>query len=111
MAEDEFPSLLREEPVVLPDRLRLVLVDGSFLDVRYPTPMKYSFHWQAKDRSVRINTAEHHPDLASFPRHIHLGEEDFVPDNLTQLENSPEQNLRNVLSWMKQELRRKSALD
>jgi hypothetical protein len=36
VAEDQFSSLLREEPLVLPDRLRLVLVDGSFLDVRYP---------------------------------------------------------------------------
>jgi hypothetical protein len=104
VAEEEFSSLLREQPIVLPDRLRLVLVAGSFLDVRYPTPTKYSFHWQTKDRSVRINTAEHHPDLPTFPRHIHFGEETVLPDNLTKLENSPEQNLRNVLSWIKQEL-------
>jgi len=101
---EEFPSLLRERPIVLPDRLRLVLVDGSLLDVRYPTRTKYSFHWQRKDRSVRINTAEHHPDLPTYPRHIHLDERTVVADNLTKLENSPEQNLRAVLSWIKQKL-------
>lgn len=104
MAADEFSSILNEDPILLPDRLRLILVDGSYLDVRYPMRAKYSFHWQAKDRSVRINTAEHHPDLPSYPRHIHLDEEAVIPDNLTKLENLPEQNLRNVLSWIKQEL-------
>ena len=104
---DEFPSLLREKPILLPDRLRPVLVDGSLLDVRYPTRTKYSFHWQRRDRSVRINTAEHHPELPTFPRHIHLNESTVVADNLTKLENSPEQNLRTGLSWILQ--RRKVA--
>lgn len=108
VAVDEFSSLLRENPILLPDRLRLVLVDGSLLDVRYPTRTKYSFHWQRKDRSVRINTAEHHPDLSTFPRHIHLDERTVVPDNLTKLESLPEQNLRAVLLWIKQELARES---
>ena len=54
VASEEFSSLLGGDPILLPDRLRLVLVDGSFLDVRYPTTTKYSFHWQTRDRSVRI---------------------------------------------------------
>lgn len=74
VAADEFSKLLREKPILLPDRLRLVLGDGSFLDVRYPSRTKYSFHWQTKDRSVRINTAEHHPELPTFPGHIQLDE-------------------------------------
>jgi hypothetical protein len=34
-------------------RLRLYLVDGSFLDVRYPTDHEYSFHWQVEDKVYR----------------------------------------------------------
>jgi len=104
VASAEFSSLLGGDPILLPDRLRLVLVDDSFLDVRYPTRTKYSFHWQTRDRSVRINTAEHHPDLPTFPRHIHLDERTAVADNLTRLENSPEENLRSILSWIMREL-------
>ena len=104
LARSEFPSLLKEGPVLLPDRLRLLLVDGSFLDVRYPALNKYSFQWQAKNRFVRINTAEHHPNLPTFPRHIHLDERTVAADTLTKLENSPEENLRSVLSWVRSEL-------
>jgi hypothetical protein len=104
IARNEFPSILKEDPVLLPDRLRLLLADGSFLDIRYPTRNKYSFQWQGKDRLVRINTAEHHPHLSTFPRHVHFDEKTVTADNLTKLENSPEENLRSVLSWIRSEL-------
>jgi len=104
VAQNEFSGFLRGDPILMLDRLRLVLVDGSFLDVRYPTRTKYSFHWQKKTGLVRINTAEHHPDISTFPRRIHLDERTAVPDNVTRLENLPEQNLRSVLSWIKNEL-------
>jgi len=37
VAQNEFSGVLRGDPILMLDRLRLVLVDGSFLDVRYPT--------------------------------------------------------------------------
>jgi hypothetical protein len=28
------------------DRVRLILIDGSWIDIRYPVEEKFSFHWQ-----------------------------------------------------------------
>jgi len=53
VASDEFSTLLRGDPILLPDRLRLVLVDGSFLDVRYPTLLSFDFVFRlVRDENV-----------------------------------------------------------
>lgn len=42
----EYGNLLLNEPVMLGRRLRIVLTDGSIVDIRYPITQEYSFHWQ-----------------------------------------------------------------
>ena len=71
IANDEFADVLSDPPRVIGVRLRLYLVDGSFLDVRYPTDDEYSFHWQVEDKVYRNNNAPHHPG-PTFPRHVHM---------------------------------------
>lgn len=41
---------------------------------------KYSFHWQRADGSLisRWDNAPHHPEITSFPNHIHEGDERHV---------------------------------
>ena len=39
-------------------------------DIRYPVDSKYSFHWQRKDEMIRIDTAPHHNQLSTYPRHF-----------------------------------------
>jgi len=38
---------------------------------------KYSFHWQSKDGKLikRWDNAPHHPELKTFPHHLHHGSE------------------------------------
>ncbi len=107
VAREEFDDILSDPPKLVGTRLRLSLKDGSFIDARYPTDDEYSFHWEAKDRVYRVNTAPHHPG-PTHPRHIHLGsEENILPDDITSLNVPPEENLRRVLDWVRRQLRQK----
>ncbi len=97
---EEFGDLVAEAKLIEETRLRIVLKDNSTMDILYPRTDKYSFHWRRKDEIVRINTAPHHPG-PTFPRHVHLGsEERVVPDDITSLDATPEENLRRVLRWI-----------
>ena len=49
---------------------------NSFIDIRYPNLKEYSFHWRGRNKVIRIDTAPHHINLRSYPRHIHLYTED-----------------------------------
>ena len=42
LANKEFKDILAQEPLVLTDRIRLFLRDGSFMDIRYPVGQDYS---------------------------------------------------------------------
>jgi len=100
VASTEFNEVLKNDPLILRDRIRLTFIDGSFMDIRYPVNHDYSFHWQRAGEVYRINTAPAHPEIETFPRHIHAGREEGVkPDTITSLDNSPEENLRQVLKW------------
>ncbi len=89
IAIQEFNQILKQPPTILDDRLRIFLNDGSILDVQYPLQKKYSFHWMKGDLIYRINTATHHSEISTFPRHIHFQTEtNVIPDNITSFDSS-----------------------
>ena len=105
VASTEFDDILKNDPLILRDRIRLIFIDESFMDIHYPVNHDYSFHWRRAREVHRINTAPDHPEIKTFPRHIHAGrEEDVKPDTITSLDNSPEENLRQVLKWARKKL-------
>lgn len=72
------------------------------MDIRYPVDSKYSFHWQREHEIIRIDTAPHHRELSTYPAHMHIGkEEDVVEDTVTNMNNSIEENARNVLGFVR----------
>ncbi|MFQ6065099.1 MAG: DUF6516 family protein [Candidatus Bathyarchaeia archaeon] len=76
--------------------------------MHYPVDHDYSFHWQRAQELYRINTAPDHPEIETFPRHLHTGkEENIIPDTTTSLNNTPEENLRHVLKRVKEKLKSK----
>jgi hypothetical protein len=44
--------------------------------------VKYSYHWQKEDGQLikRWDNAAHHPEIITYPHHLHDGSEDFVVD-------------------------------
>jgi len=71
---------------------------------------EYSFHWQGKGYELRINTAPHHRDIETFPRHIHKNRR-VEEDKITGLSLSPGDNFRRVLNYIRNELAKKMNKD
>lgn len=101
IAQKEFSGIVKSIEI-FDDRIKLIFIDESYMEVRYPQEDKYSFHWQRGSEVYRIDTAPHHRQVTTFPRHIHSGSEDnVIEDNVTSLSNTPEENFRRVLNWVK----------
>jgi hypothetical protein len=101
IATDEFSDIIANAELYA-DRARLILIDDSWIEVRYPVADKFSFHWQRRDKIYRIDTAPHHRGITTFPRHIHFGSEDNVlEDDVLEANVSPEENFRKFMAWVK----------
>jgi hypothetical protein len=83
-------SILREEAQVTKGlwRYRITLKDHSFLEMfeffeiqsGQVKIIKYSFHWQKYDGQLikRWDNAAHHPEIETYPDHLHDAAEDSV---------------------------------
>jgi len=101
-AEEHFSHILKEMPIIFSDKVRLVFIDDSYMDIRYPVDSKYSFHWQRKDGMIRIDTAPHHRQLSTYSGHIHMGRENnIVEDTITNIDNNIEENVKCVLGFVR----------
>ena len=106
-AQEHFFEILSETPIIFSDKVRLVFIDGSFMDIRYPVDSKYSFHWQRDNEMIRIDTAPHHRQLSTYPRHMHIGkEDDVVEDTVTEIDNTIEENVACVLGFVRNKLKK-----
>ena len=106
-AQEHFSDILGEAPIIFSDKVRLVFVDGSYMDIRYPVDSKYSFHWQRENEMIRIDTAPHHRKLSTYPQHMHLGkEENVVEDNITKIDNTIDENVKCILGFVRGKLKR-----
>lgn len=103
-AEDHFLDIIREAPLIYSDKVRLIFIGGSFMDIRYPVDSKYSFHWQLKDEIIRIDTAPHHHKVSTYPRHMGT-EENVVDDSVTRAGNTMEENVMSVLEFVRNKIK------
>lgn len=72
-------------------RVRAILIDGHLFEASIYCQatedsvqvIDYRFHWQHKDGKLikRWDTARHHPELKSFPMHVHVGDEEHVKES------------------------------
>ena len=88
-----------------PNKLRLTIVDGSFLDVWLSADGDYSYHWEQRrqrGKLYRWDNAPHHPRVLPSPHHKHDGDEATIVES--RLSSSPETALRQVLEFVRQHL-------
>ena len=99
--EREQAGLLAVPPQLTQDALMLVLKNGVVLTVRHAGLAGYSLRWRTglgpEAVELGIDTAPLHPQLASFPNHLHAADGRIVADPLTRPQATPEQNLLAVL--------------
>jgi hypothetical protein len=106
IAEVEFVDIVVE--AVIPDinELRIILTDGSFVDVWFSLKLqgRYSFHWERRALDGKIYRHDNAPhnrweSVATFPRHFHDGSETNV--SASYLSEVPEQALREFLAFVR----------
>ena len=109
LAEVEFADIVVEGFRTNLNELRIVLVDGSFIDVWFSLALKgrYSYHWErtALDGTIyRHDNAPHKrwESIETFPKHFHQWSEDHVV--VSYISNDPEQGLRVFLAFARKTL-------
>jgi len=110
IAKLEFADIVVEAFIPDINELRIILNDGSFVDVWFSLKLRdrYSYHWERRaidGRIYRHNNAPHKrwQSVATFPRHFHDGSEDHVVESY--LSEEPEQALRQFLTFARERLK------
>jgi hypothetical protein len=88
-------------------KLRLHLIDNTFVDIWYSSDNSYSYHWEQRNIRNAIYRHDNAPhkkwrNVSTFPKHCHDGTqinvtESFLPDNY---DNAVEEFLRLVRERM-----------
>jgi len=88
-----------------PDKLRLFITDGSFLDIWLSSDGDYSYHWERRGQSGEIfrwDNAPHHAHISTFPDHFHKGDAQTVTKS--ELSSSPQVALHQILTFIQQKV-------
>lgn len=109
LAEIEFADIVVE--IFVPDinELRIILNDGSFMDVWFSLKLtgRYSYHWERRAIEGKIYRHDNAPHkrwetVSTFPRHFHNGSEQRVVES--HLSEEPEQAVRAFLTFARERL-------
>ncbi len=91
--ESGFGDVLASAPEQKQDALIVHLRNDVTLHIRYAAPDAYSLRWTRDGREAGIDTAPLHPDLATFPNHLHDTSGRAHPDPLTRIDATPQANV------------------
>lgn len=104
IAEIEFSEIV-EGTSFIPNRLRIFLKEGSYIDLWYSRNIKgrYAYHWERNqiDGSIyRHNNAPHKrwANIETFPKHFHEGAELNVKES--RISDIPEMALKEFLTFV-----------
>jgi len=109
IAEIEFSDIIED---VIPglNRLRILLREGSFIDIWYSitNPDRYACHWERKsiDGTIyRHNNAPHKDweKVSTYPKHFHNGTEDRV--EASEIPDNPVDGLRYFLRFVESKIK------
>ncbi|MFA4957135.1 MAG: DUF6516 family protein [Candidatus Methanoperedens sp.] len=110
IAKTEFSDIVKNTTLIggksaQPNKLRVLLIDGSFLDVWLSEENDYSFHWE--QRAVRglihrWDNAPDHPEVESFPHHFHDGKENNIISS--QMDTDMKDAFKGVLGFIRAKL-------
>jgi len=103
IAEREFPDLVRST-AILRDKLRVLLVDDSYMDFWWSSqiPGRFAYHWERThvDGTIYRHDNMPHPrwqKVATFPQHFHDGAQHTVVES--GLPSDPEAAVRAFLEF------------
>lgn len=105
IATNEFADIINESTIINSysgrvRKLRLKVIDKSFIDVWYSFDGDYSFHWEQRDVRNAIYRHDNAPHkkwnhIKTFPKHCHDGTDDNVIESY--ISEIPERAIRSFL--------------
>lgn len=109
----EFSDIVVDADILLlttgdPQKLRIHLVDGSFLDVFVSVTGRYSYHWERRftlsSEIFRHDNAPHKrwSHIKTFPKHFHYEREENVIESF--ISDDPLEAVREALGFVRQRL-------
>ena len=111
IAEVEFADIVTDGYVPDLNELRLILSDGSFIDIWFSLKLaeRYSYHWERRALDGTIYRHDNAPhkrwqSVSTFPHHFHNGNENNVVESY--LSGNPEEALREFLTFVRKRLRK-----
>jgi hypothetical protein len=109
IAEIEFADLVLEAFIPDMNRLRIILLDGSVIDVWFSLKLsgRYSYHWERRSIDGKIYRHDNAPhrkwqSVKTFPKHFHSGDENKVTESY--ISENPNEALRTFLVFVRKKL-------
>lgn len=112
IALSEYGEIIEDAEIIFsysgrPRKLRITLVDSTFIDVWYSLDGGYSFHWEQAPLRNSIYRHDNAPHkrwsyVGTFPRHCHDGARDRVVES--NLSNDPQKAMREFLSIVRKKI-------
>ena len=86
MAHSEFPDIVISSQILhkrssASAKLRLYFKDQTYMDIWLSETGKYSYHWEQRAKRGLIHrhdNAPDHPEIITFPKHFHNGDEQNI---------------------------------
>jgi hypothetical protein len=107
IAEREFPDIV--EFTEITHKLRIFIVDGSFVDVWLSERLnRYAYHWERRHIDGKIFRHDNIPHakwkfVKTFPKHFHNGSEENVIESY--ISDNSEEAIREFLTFIRITLR------
>lgn len=112
IVKNDFKDIVEDNEIIFSytgraRKLRLQLIDRTYIDIWYSLSGEYSFHWE--QRNIRNNVYRHDnaphkkwKKIKTFPKHCHDGVQDNVIES--NISDKPEQAVREFLIIIRNKL-------
>jgi hypothetical protein len=112
IADTEYGNIVEDSEIIFSytgraRKLRLALIDMTFIDIWYSVDGDYSFHWEQRDVRESVYRHDNAPhkkwsNISTYPKHCHDGSQENVTESY--LSPLPEQALREFLALVRRKL-------
>ncbi len=112
IALSDFADIV-ENATVIEGKLRLIIKDGSFIDIWLSVKKEgiYAYHWERRSIDKTIYRYDNLPDrqaktLETYPKHFHDGTQDNIV--ASDLNDDPEEAIRILLEFASKVIKNKN---
>ncbi len=97
-------------------KLRLLIIDGSFVDIWFSQRLKgrFAYHWERRAINGKIYRLDNRPHeglkgMRGFPGHFHDGSDEEVKEG--EFNEEPEEALRQFLKLVREKIEKYNLLE